>query len=431
MFRKAALSAIGLIGLTGCSIGSGSPVAPTRNPTPTEIVSAPNPTPTTLAEIAPTPTATITDAAPTPTLFETSTLEQPAPSPEPSITATVAQATATNVPIHAAALFDQHLVALVGTIGDNAVHMQLYVNEDRLGGMYFYDRIRAEQGMPQNLQLSGTFDDQGNVHLIETDATTPTGSFDGTLSENPDGVIEFSGTWSNAEGTQSLPFTLAQPAAQLTAFDLRTQTIERSDVTPAVTYVAAYPQLEGMEDRVAAFNQQAETLVAQRLDNFRTQMSQWNVPPDLSGAAASSSIDIVYETTIASDNVISVLFRVLSYAAGAAHPSHETFVLNYDLRTGTVLALGDLFKADAPYLDTIAQKAQDRLEGRPFVISLDGAVPTPENYKSWNIEPDGLRITFDPYQVAAYAAGSQEVFIPYAELHDMINPDGVLAGLEQ
>ena len=43
----------------------------------------------------------------------------------------------------------------------------------------------------------------------------------------------------------------------------------------------------------------------------------------------------------------------------------------------------------------------------------DGAKPTPENYAVWNVSADGLVITFNEYQVAAYAAGPQEVVIPF------------------
>ena len=36
-----------------------------------------------------------------------------------------------------------------------------------------------------------------------------------------------------------------------------------------------------------------------------------------------------------------------------------------------------------------------------------------ENFKSWNITKKGLIFTFDPYQVASYAAGRFEVIIPF------------------
>jgi hypothetical protein len=56
-------------------------------------------------------------------------------------------------------------------------------------------------------------------------------------------------------------------------------------------------------------------------------------------------------------------------------------------------------------------------------------VPTPENYRNWNIATDGLMITFDEYQVAAYAAGPQTVVVPYSELQAVIDPASPLTGI--
>jgi hypothetical protein len=40
-----------------------------------------------------------------------------------------------------------------------------------------------------------------------------------------------------------------------------------------------------------------------------------------------------------------------------------------------------------------------------------------------------LWVTFDPYQVAPYAAGPQYVLVPYSALKDIIKADGPIAGL--
>ena len=50
-----------------------------------------------------------------------------------------------------------------------------------------------------------------------------------------------------------------------------------------------------------------------------------------------------------------------------------------------------------------------------------------ENYRSWNITPKGLQITFDDYQVTPHAAGPQQVLVPYATLKALIDPAGPLA----
>jgi len=52
-----------------------------------------------------------------------------------------------------------------------------------------------------------------------------------------------------------------------------------------------------------------------------------------------------------------------------------------------------------------------------------GTAPVPENYENWVLTPDALVFTFEPYQVAAYAAGPQIVTIPLADLADILAPE--------
>jgi hypothetical protein len=59
---------------------------------------------------------------------------------------------------------------------------------------------------------------------------------------------------------------------------------------------------------------------------------------------------------------------------------------------------------------------------------IRGAGPLEKNFSVFNITKDGLLITFTTYQVASYADGPQEVFIPYRELKDYLNPEGILKG---
>ena len=51
-----------------------------------------------------------------------------------------------------------------------------------------------------------------------------------------------------------------------------------------------------------------------------------------------------------------------------------------------------------------------------------GAGPLPENYQDWLLTPDALVFIFEPYQVAAYAAGPQRVTILLADLQDILAP---------
>ena len=106
------------------------------------------------------------------------------------------------------------------------------------------------------------------------------------------------------------------------------------------------------------------------------------------------------------------------YVSGAAHPYHFSQTVNYDLEQGKDIALIDLFLPNSDYLQTIAAYCAAQLKTRNIGFDTgftQGADPTPDNYRNWNITADGLLITFDEYQVAAYAAGPQTVIVPYSE----------------
>jgi hypothetical protein len=59
----------------------------------------------------------------------------------------------------------------------------------------------------------------------------------------------------------------------------------------------------------------------------------------------------------------------------------------------------------------------------------DGAGPRSDNYGAWTITRKGLWITFDPYQVAPYAAGPQHVLVLYSALKPIVKPDGPIGNL--
>jgi hypothetical protein len=147
-----------------------------------------------------------------------------------------------------------------------------------------------------------------------------------------------------------------------------------------------------------------------------------------------SDITIGYTVVLAKDDLISVEFSVSSYSAGAAHPNSYSDVLNFDLKNGKTLKLADLFLPGSKYLQTIstycvqALEKQAKEEGANGMLDETwiqrGAGPGLKNYNSWTISKKGIEVTFDPYLIAAYAAGPQHVSVPYSALKGIIKPDG-------
>ncbi len=199
---------------------------------------------------------------------------------------------------------------------------------------------------------------------------------------------------------------------------------------PDFTITTHLPVLQGSDDpRVRAFNDAVAALVLNEAETFR---SGWINDLPAEPFSSGSFLESGYTLLSPPGPVLSLLFSFFFYSDGAAHPNGYTIAYTYDLEAGRALALADLFTPGADYLAVIAAYCKTDLSARNMGFDdgfSQGADPTPENYRNWNITPEGLRITFDAYQVAPYASGPQVVTIPYAELSSLLRADGPLGPL--
>ena len=204
---------------------------------------------------------------------------------------------------------------------------------------------------------------------------------------------------------------------------LITQTSEETNVQAGFTAMTYAPYIQDVTDQIAArFNQRVYDLVTSRSAQGREWLGE-----DLPGVGPrSTSID--YMVSYAEQGVISIRFIVDSYLGGA-HPSSQSMVLNHDLNSGREIQLGDLFNEGSDYLGVLSAYCRRDLEDRNLLMFEDGVLPTPQNYQSWNISPQGLVINFDEYQVGPYAMGAQTVVIPYDALAAIVRPDGPFASV--
>ncbi len=208
--------------------------------------------------------------------------------------------------------------------------------------------------------------------------------------------------------------------SQFSAVTLTAAITRESGHEPAFILETSTPVLKGSSDpRVAVFNQRAAGIVHGLVADFRSGFN------DLVGSdlVARSFFDVTFRQFTSPGDIISIRFSAEGYHAGAAHPYHITRTLNFSLKTGQELDLGMLFRPETDYLEIIADYCTTELSTRDIGFAIGftgGADPRPENYRSWNLAEDGLLITFDEYQVAPYAAGSQEVLVPFSVLRESL-----------
>ncbi|RRD69801.1 MULTISPECIES: DUF3298 and DUF4163 domain-containing protein [unclassified Desulfovibrio] len=127
-----------------------------------------------------------------------------------------------------------------------------------------------------------------------------------------------------------------------------------------------------------------------------------------------------YSVTEPSAEVLSITFEVWTYTGGA-HGNLDIITLNYSLLTGRRLELVDIFEYPDTALELMSAWAYEELSRRLGGLRQermlrDGLVPTPENFASLSLTPQGIRMRFQPYQVAPWAAGAQKVDMPLERL---------------
>ncbi len=326
-----------------------------------------------------------------------------------------------------------------GSIGSTlGLQMKLLREGEKLNGNYFYQKVGTK------IDLRGTIDNDGNVTLEEFDAAgKQTGVFKGRWTTDETGLIQLAGNWAKPNSDKQTAFSLhEEPISFSTAVEIVAKRIKEDNKKLKYEIDAEYPQLSGSTNpNFDKFNQNARALVMKKVSDFRKEMAPEESPPASDEAAAkptpetmSSDLGIGYSVSLANDDLISIEFSVGSYYSGAAHPNSHTEVLNFDLKNGKVIRLNELFNPGAKYLQAIANYSigdlKKQSKDKDAILDDDwiqrGAGPDAENYKSWTISRKGLAINFDAYQVGPYAAGPQQVFIPYTALKDLIKADGPL-----
>jgi len=353
-------------------------------------------------------------------------ISQPASSASPA-----ASPTATELPATIAPLPSRFNRVLVGTIdGKHAIQMDLGRNDESLFGRYFYEK-NADR---KYLDLSGQVDASGKAELNEMSGDKQTGIFTGKLINEVRGeasTLKFTGTWAKAKDAPALPVTLTEKVFDLGGPKLITKGQKEENKKQKLSIEVAFPQLAGGDANAEKFNRTISDMIAKQVKSFKTENKEFfkEVAESRDADRPGNSLDISYSVAHADRNLISLLFSNYSYTGGA-HGNTNSVAFNYDLNRGVVLKLSDLFQPNSNYLKVISDyciKEVKKSDLNDDEWIRNGAGPKAENYESWNITPEGLQITFDAYQVAAYAAGPQEVVVPYSILKPIINPDGPLA----
>jgi len=127
---------------------------------------------------------------------------------------------------------------------------------------------------------------------------------------------------------------------------------------------------------------------------------------------------------------LSLLYTYVNYEGGA-HPNSSFTYLNYNPVSHQEIILDSLIKPGSmPKLTAIAEKIFRKNEKIAPDASLKDSYFFENDKFSLNqnftITKEGLKFLYNPYEIKAYAFGTTELLIPFAELKEIARPNSLI-----
>ncbi len=331
---------------------------------------------------------------------------------------------------------DVYTKTVRGAIGDKFdVSMTLQMGAGKLRGIYFYevtDAFYIGAVDDRRIDLEGTIDDAGRFRLTERTNGKVTGNFRGRCEgTNADGTpvdeqaLRLVGTWSQADNSNQMQFRLTEAG-----FDFRDGgrivAQRRIEHDAAYRLSVARPLLKSSSQtaRMDAFNRFVLRNLTSEITEFEDAVKEDEAASITRKDAPLKSLTIDYEVMIIDGDLISLRLSK-NYFAGA-YPSRSFAPVNFNLRTQREIPFKSLFKSEVDYekaLDRICTQLFKNTDYASFSRETRLSV-TNTTFSGWNLTPEFLVLNFS---VPHVLGDTVEVFIPYRELQEIINPTGAIA----
>ena len=119
----------------------------------------------------------------------------------------------------------------------------------------------------------------------------------------------------------------------------------------------------------------------------------------------------------ADEDVVSFLMEG-SYWTGGVHPNSYTKGVTLDTRTGKSLDLTDVVSDMEKFKELIVKKLEESYDSDSFFGTPEEQIR--ENYEdlnmlNWMLEPQGILVKFDPYEIGPYSSGGFQVMVLFSE----------------
>lgn len=239
----------------------------------------------------------------------------------------------------------------------------------------------------------------------------------------------------NNESANRTPSPSPTPEQEITfgsGWKLSSKSFEDVNHNLKYSIKGEYPQVHNSTDsRALKLNREIKRSIAKH--NKDTIAPN---PRDLSehiqafpGEDPLETAEFSYDIVLASDDLLSIRFSDETYSSGAAHPLMDFFTVNYDVKSGKLIEVGDIFKSGFDYRQFLSQVCIEKL--RVLEPYKDAVSPKRKTFPTWNILSEGILISFGKCEIDACVGGTKTVIIPYKDFKEHLNPDNAVFRLAQ
>jgi hypothetical protein len=182
---------------------------------------------------------------------------------------------------------------------------------------------------------------------------------------------------------------------------------------PNKDYLVYYPQIEGIENKTIenGVNEELKQMSAVKTIDGDTQL-EYSYTGDFS-------------VEFFKDSLIVLNLNGYEYYFGAAHGMPSQVYPHINLSNGDMYELKDLFKEDSNYVEVLSNIVREQIKamGENAYIFQETYKGIKEN-QPFYVDENNLYIYFEPYEIAAFAAGFPTFKIPFSDIMDIIDTEG-------
>lgn len=324
-----------------------------------------------------------------------------------------------------------------GKLGDKTVRIELIKAPSRDNPLFNLRGNYYSEHSKQTVTLTnGQLDAVGNIYLEEgiyrkdtyhtqQRSFIKTGIWTGIYDA---GTQQIEGLWVSANRQQSYEFNLKE--------DYSNNSIPAEIRFNDLHYEEAKMRFHYPVFKRAAVSEKINQYIQQKLlGNMRQKMldfmNSYQETQLLGGLAdVFESSHIIYIMHNA-NNLLALESRTRSYTGGA-HEEYKSVFVNFDLRDGDVLEMKDLF---LPGYEQELKQIAARTLRKMYSIRTDQSLaefgfsfPDQQFYLTENfyLKREGIGFFYNIYEIAPYAVGTQDIFIPFQKIKHLIKKKGLL-----